>query len=505
MLETLTQGFRNARDRFRGVAELSDSNISDALSDVRSSLLEADVDLGIVREFLAKVQERVRGEVVRLEAGKKSGQKLRVSAGDHFTKACYDELVALMGSGEPLEPVRDRTRAIMLLGLQGTGKTSTAAKLAKYLKSKGDRPLLVAADVRRPAAREQLRVLGEAIGVPVFSRDGDDAPAICAEALAFARAEKRGSVILDTAGRLQIDDELMHELEEIQARTKPEHVTLICDAMMGREAVNVARGFASRIPIDGLILTKLDGDSRGGAALAIRAATGVPVRFVTMGEATDRLEAFRPEGLAQRMLGMGDVVGLMNDFEAVVDVEEAEKDAERMLRGKFSFDDFLTQLRTIQKMGSLTDLLAKIPGVSDMMPEGVKVDPQELRRIEAMITSMTPAERRQPETITPSRQNRIARGSGTKVTDVAGLLQRFKAMREMMASLGGAGGLLGKIPGVGRMFGKGGGPPEGFDPAALAGMGGIAPNRRAARAQKALAKREQRKAQKKHKRRGKRH
>ena len=200
MLETLTQGFRSARDRFRGVAELDEANIADALSDVRTSLLEADVDLGIVREFLAKVTDRVRGEQVRLEAGRKSGQKLRVTPGDHFTKACYEELVALMGAGEPLEPVRDRARGIMLLGLQGTGKTSTAAKLARYLKSKGDRPLLVAADVRRPAAREQLKVLGDAIGVPVFSRDGDDAPAICAEALAFARTEKRGSVIFDTAG-----------------------------------------------------------------------------------------------------------------------------------------------------------------------------------------------------------------------------------------------------------------------------------------------------------------
>ncbi|MFI5315884.1 MAG: signal recognition particle protein [Myxococcota bacterium] len=504
MLETLSQGFRSARDRFRGVATLDDAKIADALSDVRASLLEADVDLGIVREFLAKVQERVRGEVVRLEAGKKSGQKLRVTPGDHFTKACYEELVALMGAGEPIEPARDRTRAIMLLGLQGTGKTSTAAKLARYLKAKGDRPLLVAADVRRPAAREQLRVLGEAIGVPVFSREGDDAPAICAEALAFARAEKRGSVILDTAGRLQIDDELMRELEQIAALTKPEHVTLICDAMMGREAVNVARGFAARIPLDGLILTKLDGDSRGGAARAIRAATGLPVRFVAVGEATDKLEAFRPEGLAQRVLGQGDVVGLMQDFEAVVDVEEAEKDAERMLRGKFSFDDFLTQLRTIQKMGSLTDLLAKVPGISDMMPEGAKVDPSELKRIEAIITSMTPAERRQPESITPSRQKRIARGSGTSVPEIAGLLQRFKAMREMMASLGGAGGLLGKLPGVGRMFGGGSGAPEGFDPSQLAGLGGMAPNRRAARAQKAMAKREQRKAQKKHKKRGKR-
>jgi signal recognition particle subunit SRP54 len=281
--------------------------------------------------------------------------------------------------------------------------------------------------------------------------------------------------------------------------------------MMGREAVNVARGFAERIPLDGLILTKLDGDSRGGAALAIRAATGVPIRFVTVGEAIDKLEAFRPEGLAQRVLGMGDVVGLMADFEEVVDVETAEKDAERMLRGQFTLEDFLTQLRTLQKMGSLKDLLAKIPGMSEMMPEGANVDPKEIKRIEAMITSMTPDERRRPEILTSSRQNRVARGSGTKVTDLVGLLARFGQMRQMMSQLGGggAGGLLSKIPGVGRMFGGGGGAggmpqlPPGFDPSALAGMGGMPGNRKAMRAQKAMAKRDQRKAQKKHNKRGK--
>ncbi len=515
MLETLSKGFKNARDRFRGVAELSDENIGGALQEVRASLLEADVDLGIVREFLAKVRERCNGEIVRLEAGKKSGQKLRVTPGDHFTKACYEELVALMGAGQPFEPVKNRTRVLMMLGLQGTGKTSTCAKLARNLKRQGERPLLVAADVRRPAAREQLRVLGEKVGVEVFTREGDDAPAICAEAVAYAREKRFNTVILDTAGRLQIDDELMVELEQIAARTKPEHTTLVCDAMMGREAVNVARGFAERIPLDGLILTKLDGDARGGAALSIRAATGVPVRAVTMGEAVDKLEAFRPEGIAQRILGMGDVVGLMQDFEEVVDVETAEKDAERMLRGQFTLEDFLTQLRTLQKMGSLKDLLAKIPGMSEMMPEGANVDPKELRRIEAMITSMTPDERRKPELLNSSRQNRVARGSGTKVTDLVGLLQRFKQMREMMSQLGGggAGGLLSKIPGVGRMFGGGGGGgggagmpqlPPGFDPSMMAGMGGMPGNRKAARAQKAMAKRDQRKAQKKHKKRGKR-
>jgi signal recognition particle subunit SRP54 len=511
VLETLQKGFRSARERFTGQATLDDANIASALSEVRTSLLEADVDLGVVREFLAKVRERCQGEIVRLEAGRKSGQKLRVTPGDHFTKACYEELVALMGEGQPFPIAKGRTRVLMLLGLQGTGKTTTAAKLARWLKKNGEKPLLVAADVRRPAAREQLRVLGESVGVPVFSREGDDAPAICAEALAHARAERFTTVLIDTAGRLQIDDELMRELEEIAARTKPEHTTLICDAMMGREAVNVARGFAERIPLDGLILTKLDGDSRGGAALAIRAVTGVPIRFVTLGEATDRLEEFRPEGLAQRVLGMGDVVGLMKDFEEVVDVETAEADAARLLKGQFTLDDFLTQLRTLQKMGSLKDLIAKIPGISDMMPEGASVDPKELRRIEAMITSMTPRERERPEIIDPSRQNRIARGSGTKVPDVAGLLQRFQAMRQMMSALGGGGmgGMLSKLPGVGRMFGGGGAPelPPGFDPAQLAGMpgmGGMLGNRRQQRAQKALAKREQRKAQKKHKKRGKR-
>jgi signal recognition particle subunit SRP54 len=511
LLETLQRGFRSARERFTGQATLDDANIADALSEVRTSLLEADVDLGVVREFLAKVRERCQGELVRLEAGKKSGQKLRVSPGDHFTKACYEELVALMGEGQPFEIAKGRTRVIMLLGLQGTGKTTTIAKLARWLKKAGEKPLLVAADVRRPAAREQLRVLGDAIGVPVFSREGDDAPAICAEALAYAREQRFTTVLIDTAGRLQIDDELMRELEEIAARTKPEHTTLICDSMMGREAVNVARGFAERIPLDGLILTKLDGDSRGGAALAIRAVTGVPIRFVTLGEATDRLEEFRPEGLAQRVLGMGDVVGLMKDFEEVVDAETAEADAARLLKGQFTLDDFLTQLRTLQKMGSLKDLLAKIPGISDMMPEGASVDPKELKRIEAMITSMTPGERQRPETIDPSRQNRIARGSGTKVPDVSGLLQRFQQMRQMMSMLGGGGmgGMLSKLPGVGRMFGGGGAPelPPGFDPAQLGnmpGMGGMLGNRRQQRAQKAMAKREQRKAQKKHKKRGKR-
>jgi len=451
----------------------------------------------VVRAFIERVKDKAVGHEVLKS----------LTPAQQVVKVVHDELCELLGgSGHRLAPAAHPPTIIMLIGLQGSGKTTTAAKLARLYGKQGQHPILAAADTYRPAAQDQLRTLGAQLNVPVVGEITQKPLQICRAARDQAAERGLTPLILDTAGRLHIDEVLLAELKSIRTEVAPHHVLLVVDAMTGQDAVTVADRFNQAVGIDAVVLTKLDGDSRGGAALAIRAATGVPVRFVAVGEATDKLEAFRAEGLAQRVLGQGDVVGLMQEFEAVVDVEEAEKDAERMLRGKFSFDDFLTQLRTLQKMGSLTDLLAKIPGVSDMMPEGAKLDPSELKRIEAMITSMTPAERQRPELISASRQNRIARGSGTKVQDVGGLLQRFKAMREMMASLGGAGGLLGKLPGVGRMFGAGGGAaaPEGFDPSQLAGLGGMAPNRRAARAQKALAKREQRKAQKKHKRRGKR-
>jgi signal recognition particle subunit SRP54 len=497
MLETLTRGFRTARDRLQGVRELTDERMAEALREVRLSLLEADVDLGIVRQFLDRVGDRCRGQQVRLRA-KRGGQTVQVTPGDHFTKACYEELVALMGAGEPIAPART-TRSLMLLGLQGTGKTSTAAKLAFQLKREGERPLLVAADVRRPAAREQLQILADQVGVEVFAREGHDAPAICEEAAAHARATGLHTVILDTAGRLQIDEELMLELEEIVARVRPELTLLVCDSMAGREAVNVARGFAERLALDGLILTKLDGDARGGAALAIREATGVPVRYVTTGETSDRLEPFRAEGLASRILGMGDVVGLMRDFEEVVDAEQAEKDARRLLRGRFSLDDFLKQLRTLQRMGPLGDLLEKVPFAADLMPEGFQVDEKQTRRIEAMILSMTPGERAGPEIIDASRSRRIASGSGSCVQDVEDLLQRFRAMREIMGRLGKGGGL----GGLGKLFGGGGPDLGGIDPSTL-GLGGEMPSRRAARAMKAEGRRKQRKARRKHMRRGRR-
>jgi signal recognition particle subunit SRP54 len=353
MLETLTQGFKNARDRLAGVRELSATNVEEALRDVRASLLEADVDYGVVRDFLARVSERCQGERVETRVKTPDGRVLHVTPGQHFVAACEQELVALMG---PVDPslARDARGAtsILLIGLQGVGKTSVAAKLGRHLQRAGHRPLLVAADVYRPAAVEQLMRLGESIGVPVHrGAPGDSPVAICLAARERAQQESCDALVYDTAGRLAIDDELMRELEAIDAAVAPGSRLLVCDALMGRDAVNVAGAFAARLRLDGLVLTKLDGDARGGAALAVKAKTGVPIKFLSTGETPDRLEEFRPEGLASRILGMGDVVGLVRDFEQVVDHQQAEADAARLLKGQFGMDDLLAQLRTIQKLG----------------------------------------------------------------------------------------------------------------------------------------------------------
>jgi signal recognition particle subunit SRP54 len=300
MLETLTRGFETARDRLRGVRTLSEENVDEALRDVRVALLEADVDFQVTKDFLARVKERALGEKVETRARDASGRTLRVTPGQHFVKVCQDELTALMG---PVDPSLARDDAgitsVMLIGLQGVGKTTVAAKLGRHLGREGRRPLLVAADVQRPAAVLQLQQLGERIGAAVHvGAAGEAAPAICAQAAERARREGFGAVVYDTAGRLAIDDDLMRELEEVRAATRPANVLLVCDALMGRDAVQVARTFTARLPLDGLVLTKLDGDARGGAAVAVKAATGVPIKFLGTGESVDRLEPFRPEGLA---------------------------------------------------------------------------------------------------------------------------------------------------------------------------------------------------------------
>ena len=461
MFETLTHGFEAAREKLRGVQELREENVETALRDVRASLLEADVDFAVVKDFLARVKERALGERVETRARDAQGRLLRVTPGQHFVAVCEQELVRLMG---PVDPSLARDArgctSVLLLGLQGVGKTTVAAKLARHLAAQGRRPLLVAADVQRPAAVLQLQQLGERIGVVVHAgAPGQAAPSICAAAAARARAEGFDAIVYDSAGRLAIDDELMAEIEEIAKAAEPANRLLVCDALMGRDAVNVAQAFHERIPLDGLVLTKLDGDARGGAALAVKAVTGVPIKFLGTGETLERLEPFRPEGLASRILGMGDVVGLVRDFEAVVDEQQAEADAERILGGRFTMDDLLGQLRTLQKMGPLREILAKLPMFGSLAQQ---VDERELGKVQAMIHSMTRDERTDPDVIDKSRASRIARGSGRRTREVLDLVQRFAQMRSVMGSLGG-GGLLGRVPGLGRLAGAG----AGADPMAL--------------------------------------
>ena len=467
MLETLTRGFQGARDRLQGVRALTDENIDEALRDVRMSLLEADVDFQVTKDFLARVKERALGEKVATRVRDASGRVRTATPGQHFIAICEQELTALMG---PVDPKLARGPAgvvsVMLVGLQGVGKTTVAAKLARHLSGQGRRPLLVAADVQRPAAVLQLQQLGERIEVPVHVGEPGDSPvAICAAAAKRARNDGRDAIVYDTAGRLAVDDELMAELEQISEATEPANTVLVCDALMGRDAVNVAQAFSERLALDGLVMTKLDGDARGGAALAVKAVTGVPIKFIGTGEGLDRLEPFRPEGLASRILGMGDVVGLVRDFEAVVDEKEAEEDAERILKGQFGMDDLLKQLRTIQKMGPLREVFARMPMFGSMADQ---VDGRELTRVEAMIQSMTPGERSQPDLIDKSRASRIARGSGRRAKEVQDLVKRFGQMRDLMGNLGGS-GLLSKVPGMGGLSPAGAG---GLDPAALLGGGG---------------------------------
>ncbi|HXV36607.1 MAG TPA: signal recognition particle protein [Myxococcota bacterium] len=497
MLETLTQGFTAAREKLSGIRELDEENIDRSLREVRASLLEADVDLGVTRDFLARVKQRALGEKVATRVRDASGKQLRVTPGQHFVRICEEELIGLMGPADASLAQAKGVTSLMLIGLQGVGKTTVAAKLARHLQRQQRRPLLVAADTYRPAAVLQLQQLGSRIGVEVFTGDAGERPAsICERAKRHAAESGLDAVVYDTAGRLAVDESLMEELAEIRQATAPANTLLVCDALMGRDAVNTARSFAEQLPLDGLVLTKLDGDARGGAALAIKAVTGVPIKFLGTGEALDRLEGFRPEGLASRILGMGDVVGLVRDFEEVVDKQEAEQDAERLLRGQFGLDDLLKQLRTIQRLGPLREVFAKLPMFGSIAEQ---VDERELNRVEAVIQSMTPAERARPELIDKSRATRIARGSGRRSKEVRELLARFEQMRELMSQLGGRGGWLGKIPGFGKLAAAGG-----IDPGALlGGAGGGRAQREAvgARSRQKGKRKQARKARRKNRRR----
>jgi signal recognition particle subunit SRP54 len=512
MLETLAKGFRAAKQRLSGVAELTDDVIDEALRDVRMSLLEADVEFRVTKRFLERVKESARGEQVRLKARSKEYGVKSITPEQAFVKICQDELTSMMGPVETdLRWAKKGPTGIMMVGLQGSGKTTTTGKLARYLeKIHKKKPLLVAADIYRPAAIDQLKTLGEQLGMPVFSLPGKDPVEICSRAPDYAMDQGRDVILYDTAGRLAIDENLMQELENIDKGAQPANIFLVLDAMTGQDAVNTAATFNKRLDLDGVILTKLDGDARGGAAISVKEVTGKPIKFLGMGESLDKLEEFRPEGLASRILGMGDIVGLVKDFEEVVDAEKAEEDAVRMLKGKFDMQDFLDQIRMIQKMGSLKDIFDKLPFFPGGLPEGVSLDDRELVRIEAMINSMTKEERTNPtvfvttswEEITaqsgkkakrrradydPGRVRRISRGSGRKEDEVKELLHKFATMRQMMVQLGASTGLMGKIPGfkqfsqmkklagmdLGALMGEGGGGMPAGLPAGMAGMGGM--------------------------------
>jgi signal recognition particle subunit SRP54 len=451
VFDALKRGFREAQNRLAGLTELDEANVKPALREVRLALLEADVELGVVKRFLARLEELAVGQTVRTRV-KHEGETHRVTATDQFVKICHDELIRMMRhEGEPVVWAEaPRPTGVMLVGLQGSGKTTTAAKLARWLASEGKRPLLVAADMQRPAAVEQLKILGEQIDVPVFNLAGEKPVEICAAADGEARRLDRDVVVFDTAGRLAIDEPLMQELAEIKARAAPANILLVVDAMIGQDAVQTARSFNERLGITGVILTKLDGDARGGAALSVKEVTGAPILFAGVGEHLDKLEPFRPEGMAGRILGMGDVVGLMQDFQSVVDEKKAEEEAARMMSGELTLDDFLTQVRTIKQMGSLADLVEKIPGLGGMMPPGVNLDDKELVRIEAMIQSMTPAERADPYALVrePGRVKRISSGSGQPEQGVSELVQKFLFMKQMMGGLAQNLGWMGNVPGL---------------------------------------------------------
>jgi signal recognition particle subunit SRP54 len=440
MFESLSDKLQNVFDKLGKRGMLTEADVKVALRQVRLALLEADVNYKVVKDFVDRVRERSVG----LEVHRK------LSPAQQVVKIVHEELVATLGEPGRLDLGKQSPHVIMLVGLQGSGKTTAAAKLALRLRQSGQKPLMVAADTYRPAAVKQLETLGRQIDIPVHSEGVQPSPPdICTNALKTAQRGAFDVVILDTAGRLQIDESMMRELEAIKRKVKPVEVLLIADAMTGQEAVNVAQGFHERVGLTGLILTKVDGDARGGAAISMRAVTGVPIKFLGVGEKVDALEPFHPDRLASRILGMGDVLTLIERAEQSIDQEEAQKAAEKLLEGKFDLEDFMHQLQQIKKMGSISSLMELIPGFREVSKEvSPEMTDREMRKVEAIISSMTREERRHPRIINASRKRRIARGSGTQVQDVNALLTQFRQMQRMMKQLS-----SGKGKGLLRMLG----------------------------------------------------
>jgi signal recognition particle subunit SRP54 len=437
MFDTLSDKLQSALGDLRGRGTLDEETISRAMREVRLALLEADVNFDVVKEFVGHVRERALGQDVQKS----------LTPGQQVVKIVHDELTTLMGSGSSKLAFSPRPpTTILLAGLQGSGKTTAAGKLALLLQKDGKRPALVAADLQRPAAIEQLIQLGAQIDVPVYADERADAVKAVRDGIDRAKADDRDVVILDTAGRLQIDEPLMEELAAIRREAKPTNVLLVLDAMTGQEAVNVAKAFQERIDFDGVVMTKLDGDARGGAALSVKAITGKPIKLASVGEKLDALEWFHPDRMASRILGMGDVLTLIERAEAAVEDDEKEELERRMMKGEFSFDDFLKSYKMLRKMGPLQGVLKMIPGLGKQLDGLDQVNEKELGRVEAIILSMTPHERRVPHVIDGSRRKRIAAGSGTTVTQVNQLIEGRKQMAKMMKMMGS--GKMPQIPGM---------------------------------------------------------
>lgn len=420
MFTELSSKFDRIFNKLRGYARLSESNIKEALKEVKVALLEADVNYKVVRDFVSSIEQKSLGQ--ETFKGVKPGQLL--------IKLVYDELVELLGKeNKPLRFSGTEPTVFMLTGLQGSGKTTTCGKIAKFYEKKGKRPLLVAADIYRPAAIEQLKILGKNLKIPTFSQDAKPLK-ICREAFEHAKQNGFDLVIIDTAGRLHIDEALMNELAEIKSELKPQEVLLVVDGMTGQDAVNIASSFEQKVGIDGVILTKMDGDTRGGAALSIRAVSGKPIKFIGVGEKTDALELFYPERIASRILGMGDIVSLVEKAQESINAEEAQK-LEKKLKGEtFTLEDFYDQLQQIKRMGPLESVLGLVPGMGKF--KGMEMDEKALTKVEAIICSMTKKEKVSPNIIDGSRRKRIASGSGTSIQDVNKALKQFAMMEKMV-------------------------------------------------------------------------
>ena len=425
MLEELSLKFETALKKVRGQGKLTEKNISDSLREIRRVLLEADVNYKVAKEFIENVSAKALGiEVLN-----------SITPGQLITKYIYDELVILLGNSQTEIKINGSgLTVIMIVGIQGSGKTTFSAKLADRLKQNGRKVLLAAVDVYRPAAIDQLKTLGKLINVPVFSIEEKDARKVANDALTFAKGKSLDTVIIDTAGRLHVDEAMMAEVADIKKLVNPSEILFVVDSMTGQDAVNSANAFNEKVGYDGIVLSKLDGDARGGAALSIRAIVGKPIKFISNGEKMSSLEVFHPDRLASRILGKGDIVSLVEKAQQNFDESETEKLEEKLRRNKFDFNDFLKQIKAIKKMGSLSSILGMIPGIGTQI-KNAKIDDNALVRVEAIINSMTIIEREKPKLLNGSRRKRIARGSGTSIQDVNRLLKQFSEMQKMMSKL----------------------------------------------------------------------